>query len=444
MLFRIAMVVAACLSSCVIGCGRESSVDRITVADSGPIEQLPPPAFDTSDWPWWRGPTRDGVAPAGSAPLRWSETENIVWKAEVPGRGHASPTVVGNRIFLPTADEQAEIQSVLCYDRATGELLWKTDVHRGHFERNVHGENTHASGTAACDGERVFVAFLNDRAVWLTALDLDGKQLWQTKLGPFESRHGFGTSPVIFGSLVIVAADHEGGGYLAAVHRKTGKIHWRTPRPAIANFATPGLVDVEGKPQLVLNGCSLVAAYDPTTGEELWSVRGTTDSTVGTVVSDGNLVVGAGGWPDPGIVCVRADDQGSIVWQDRTKVYIPSLLAYAGHIYAVNDDGRGYCWEAATGRLRWRARFPGSYRASPVLADGRIYVVNRNGLTTVFEPSPVEKTVLAENQLGDEAYATPAICRGHIYMRVARRDSGRRQEYLYCIGTAGETTAQRD
>src|SRR5262249_42541527 len=149
-----------------------------------------------ADWPWWRGPTRDGVAaPDQKPPLKWGESENVIWKTPVPGRSHGSPTVVGNRVYLAAADPQRQGQSVLCLDRKTGERLWETPVHRGGFEKKGNAKSSLASTTVACDGERLFVTFLNGGAVWLTALDLAGKQLWQAKVSDFVIHQGYGASP---------------------------------------------------------------------------------------------------------------------------------------------------------------------------------------------------------------------------------------------------------
>ncbi|MGE3809202.1 MAG: PQQ-binding-like beta-propeller repeat protein, partial [Gemmataceae bacterium] len=180
------------------------------------------------DWPWWRGPNRNAVARVQKVPTTWSETKNIVWKAAVPGRGHGSPIVVGSRVFLESADEQKQTQFVLCYDRATGKQLWQKQLHAGGFDGRFHKKNTRASSTLACDGERVFAPFYNAGALWLTALDLEGKQLWQKKLGNFVSHWGYSASPCLYQSLVIVAGDHkgEGGGYLVALDRQSGAEKW--------------------------------------------------------------------------------------------------------------------------------------------------------------------------------------------------------------------------
>src|SRR5436305_908526 len=165
-------------------------------SEAGPI------TFAPTDWPWWRGPQRNGSAdPRQKPPLHWSDTDNVLWKTPVPGRGHGSPTVVGDQVFLATADHEKEVQSVLCYHRQTGKLLWQTEVHRGGFEKKGNGKSSLASSTVACDGKRLFINFLHAGAVWTTALDRDGGQLWQTKITDYVIHQGSGSSPAIYQGL---------------------------------------------------------------------------------------------------------------------------------------------------------------------------------------------------------------------------------------------------
>lgn len=392
-----------------------------------------------ADWRAWRGPGGNGIAAAGQEPpTAWSETQNVLWSAPVPGRGHSSPTVVGGRVVLTTADDAAQVQSVVAFDRATGKQVWKTDLHRGGFPPKIHTKNSHASGTVASDGERLFAVFFNGEAVHVSALDLEGKKLWQVNAGPLKPRqyqHGYGASPALYKSLVLVAVDSDdtGGGFIAALDAKTGKMKWRTARPVKSSFSSPVVAKLAGRDQLLLTGCDIVAAYDPNTGKPLWSAEGTTSATCGTMVWSGDLVFGSGGWPKSETVCVRADGSGKVVWKNTQKCYEQSLLAHDGHVYAINDVGVAFCWSAADGSEKWNARISGKASASPVLVGGNIHVSDERGTTTVFRADPKEYREVARNRLGDEALATPAFCGGRIYARVAKT-SGGRQEFLYCIG----------
>ena len=250
-----------------------------------------------NDWPWWRGTQRNGHADSKSAPLTWGPDQNIAWKTEIPGRGHGTPTVVGNNIFLATALEEEKSQWVLCFDRKSGKNLWAKEVHRGGWEGRIHDRNTQASPTVACDGERLFAAFMYQEAIWVTALSLDGNQLWQKRVGDYVSHWGYSSSPAIYNSLVIVAADHKGGGKLAALDRETGASVWETPRPALPNYSSPMIYHLDGKDQLFLAGCDMMASYDPATGKAIWNTPGVTTEVVGSAVADDKRVYASGGYP---------------------------------------------------------------------------------------------------------------------------------------------------
>jgi outer membrane protein assembly factor BamB len=386
------------------------------------------------DWPAWRGPTRDGIAaPGQNPPIQWSETEGILWKAPVPGRGHGSPTVVGDRIYLATADRVTQTQSVLCLDRRTGKLVWQTEVHSGGADPGKQSNSSAASSTVACDGERLYINFLNGGAVHTTALDLNGKQLWQQKICDFTTHQGFGSSPVLHGSLVLVSADHRSGGTIAGLDRLTGKVVWSQARPKIPNYTTPAILRIKGHDQMVLAGCNLISSFDPLTGKKLWEVDGSTEECVVTMVTDGERVFASGGYPKNHTVAILADGSGKVAWQNIARVYVPSMIAKEGHLYAVMDAGLAVCWKSDTGEELWKERLGGDFFASPVMVGERIYASSLRGKTFVFEATPKGFKSVAENQLGDEAYASPVICDGRIYLRVAKKGDTR-QEFLYCIG----------
>lgn len=388
-----------------------------------------------SDWPWWRGPQRNGIgADDQDLPLRWSETENVLWKAKVPGRGHASPTVVGNRIFLATADEQQEIQSVVCYDRGQGGVLWKVDVHTGGLVRKGHQKSSQASATVASDGERVFVNFLHDGAIYTTALDLKGRQLWQTKVSDFVVHQGFGSSPAVYESLVLVSTDNKAGGVVAALDRRDGTIVWRESRPHLPNYTSPVVLRVAGRDQLLVAGCDHVSSFNPLSGERLWEISGSTTECVGSIVTDGTLVFASGGYPDRLTLAVRGDGSGEVVWQNSVQTYVPSMLVDDGHLYTVTGEGVGICWEAATGKELWKTRLGGTFNTSLVLVGDRLLAANQEGDTFIFRASPKKFELIAKNHLGEDVYATPAVCGGHIYLRIAQRTGDVRQEWLYAIG----------
>lgn len=390
----------------------------------------------TMDWPWWRGPKLDGIAADQTPPLKWSETENVVWKSPVPGRGHGSPTVVGDRVYLATAEVDKETQSVHCFDRADGKLVWRTEVHQGGFDKKGNAKSSHASSTVACDGRRLFINFLHDGAIYTTALDLDGKKVWETKIADFVNHQGFGSSPAVYQSLVIVSADNKGGsGAVAALDRETGSVVWKVERPAVPNYTSPIIFNLGGRDQLILTGCDLVASLDPLTGAKLWEVPGSTTECVTSTVTDGKHIFTSGGYPKNHMSAVLADGSGKVVWENKTRVYVPSMIAKNGHLYGVLDAGVASCWESATGNEVWKERLGGTFSASPVLVGQNLFAINEAGKTSIFRASPEGFTLVGENQLGDEAFATPTFVGNRIYMRVAKTTDGARQEWLYCLGT---------
>lgn len=390
-----------------------------------------------TDWPWWRGPQRNGVAEANqSPPLKWSDTENVLWKAPVPGRGHGSPIVVGTQVFLAAAEAPEGIQSVLCFDRATGKPLWQKEVHRGAFPKG-NDKSSFASSTPACDGQRVFINFLHNGAVHTTALSRDGQQLWQTKVTDYILHQGFPTSPAVYQSLVIVSADNKGTGKIAGLDRATGKVVWEHERPKFPNYASPIILKLNGRDQLLLSGCDLVTSLDPLTGKVLWETKGSTTECVTSPVTDGHSIIVSGGYPKNHVAAIRGDGTGSIVWENSSRVYVPSMLFHQGHLFAVQDAGVAACWNFETGVEVWKNRLGtgGGFSASPVLVGDKIYAVNEAGRTFIFKASTTAFELLGENQLGTETMSTPTICGGRIYMRVAVRTDGQRQELLYCIGS---------
>jgi len=413
----------------LVGCSNSEPIQEIRAADSGAPEAAAVAIAPTADWPWWRGPNRDGKAVDATPPTEWSSMENILWKADVPGRGHSTPSVCGDRIFVTSADEQKQIQWLYCYDRATGRRIWETKIHEGNFE-HMHEKNSQASCTPACDGERVFTAFLNNKGVHVTAVDFDGRILWQKEAGPFYTVHGYAASPVIYKSFVIVAGDNVETGFLAALHRETGEIVWRVPRTNETSFCSPIVAHVAGRDQLLLSGFEQITSYNPENGELIWMARGTADTTAGTLIADDEHVYASGGYPQAQTLCIRADGSGDvtdthIVWKNREKAYVPSLVLHDGLLFEINDGGIGLCFEAATGKQLWKSRLGGGFSASPIYANGLLYVPNEEGNLFVIRASR-DFEIVAQNHLHDGGFASPVILGDRIYLRT--------NHHLYCIG----------
>ena len=424
----------------IVGCGPPARpVEEITTAPEA-VSPAAPITVEESDWPWWRGAARDNVAACATAPTKWSDSSNIVWKQPVPGRGHGSPTVVAGRIFLCTADEAAARQYVMCFSQETGEQLWQTEIHSGGLpdRGGMHAKSTHANCTVACDGTSLFVGFLNSEHVQATSLTLDGDIRWQTEVGYFVPKFGYAASPCLFESLAIYSGDNRGGGFIAAVHRDTGDIVWRKARNDVDTYSSAIVAAIGGQSQLIISGDDKVTAYDPSTGAELWSCPGTASATCGTVVWKDNLVFASGGYPARQTICIDANS-GTKVWEDGVKCYEQSMLVAGDHLYAVTDDGIAVCWEATSGTRKWRHRLSGPISASPVLVGDLIYATNESGNTWVFEANPDAYAQVAQNRLGTESFASLTVCNEQIFTRVATGNGPGRQEFLYCIGESTAT-----
>ena len=394
------------------------------------------PAVAGDDWPSWRGPLGNGVADAKQKPpTLWNESENVLWKAELPGRGHGSATVVGDRVYLAVADAATETQSLFAFHRETGKKVWQADLHKGGFEKKGNAKGSLASSSPACDGERIYINFQNANGIHTSAVGLDGAIIWQKKVVDYVLHQGFGSSPMLHRSLVIVAADNKGGGAIVGLDRVSGSVVWSHARPKLPNYVSPVILTAAGKEQLILTGCDLVTSLDPMTGKVNWETKGATTECVTSTVTDGKHIFTTGGYPKNHIAAMAADGSGKVVWENLTRVYVPSLIVRNDHIYGVIDDGFAVCWRCDTGKEVWRERLGGAFTASPVLVGDTIYATNESGVTFLFEASPKGYAFVAKNKLGDETFASPTICGSRVYLRVAKKANGQRQETLYCLGT---------
>jgi outer membrane protein assembly factor BamB len=249
----------------------------------------------------------------------------------------------------------------------------------------------------------------------------------------FVTHQGFGASPVVEGAVVLVTADHRGGGTVAGLDRASGKVLWQQSRPKIANYTSPAVVRAAGRTQMIVAGCNLVSSFDPQTGAKLWEIEGSTEECVVTPVTDGERVFTSGGYPKNHTMAVLADGSGRVAWQNIARAYVPSMIQEGGYLYAVLDAGVAVCWKSDTGEERWKERLGGDFYASPVRVGERMYATNLRGTTYVFQARPDGFKLLAQNQLGDEVYASPSICGNRIYMRIAKTGEVRK-ESLVCIG----------
>jgi outer membrane protein assembly factor BamB len=423
-------------------------------------------------WPQWRGPRGDGVAPQGDPPATWSETANVRYKVEIPGRGHSSPVVWGDRIYLLTAiDAEPPAAAapssatpvsgapsfrergvapdrdlrlvVLALDRATGKTVGERRVVRAPPHEGTHPDGTWASASAITDGERVW-AFFGSRGIYCLR-SRDGEPLWQRDLGDMQTKLGFGegASPVLAGDTLVVNWDHEGESFIVALDARSGAERWRTARDERTSWSTPHIVEVDGRRQVVVNATVKVRSYDLATGKVVWEVGGMTANAIPTPVSANGLLFVTSGFRGNALKAIRlAGARGdlagtpAIVWShDRDTPYVPSPLLYDGVLYFLkHNSGLLSALDAATGKVHYGpVRLEGieGVYASPVGAAGRVYVVGRNGATAVLAAGP-ELKVLAVNRLDDGFEASPAIVGREIYLR------GRR--HLYAIAEEAPPT----
>ena len=390
------------------------------------------PSLLAADWPCWRGPRLDGTSQETNFPIHWSATSNVVWKTELPGFGHASPIVHGDRVFTVTADTDTQARLLLCLDRRTGKLLWKQTVLTARLEHK-HDLNSFASSTPATDGELVYVAFLDGNQMLAAAYDLNGQRRWAVRPGPFSSVHGFCSSPLLYRDKVILNGDHDGESYLVGLSRTDGHILWKTPRENhTRSYCAPLLRDIAGRTQMILSGDKCVASYDPNTGKRHWVIDGPTEQFVASPVysEKTGLVYITGGFPAHHILAIRPDGSGNvtkshIAWRTtRGVAYVPSPIIEGDYFLVVSDSGVAHCFEAATGNLLWAERF-GEQHASLVSAAGRVYFLNDNGIMNVVKPGP-RFVREAQNDIGEPCFASPALARGQILLRG--------QKHLFCIG----------
>lgn len=396
-------------------------------------QTMPYAKLTPQDWPWWRGPNLDGSAVTPqNVPLPWDAKQDIKWIVDIPGRGHGSPTIAGDSIYLATCDESQGSQAVLALDRETGQLKWTTVVHSsGAMLKNA--KSSGASSSVATDGEHLFINFATGGKVILTALDLEGRILWQQPVCDYQIHQGYGASPALYEELVYSVADTKGEGAIAAFERATGKLVWKQPRPSNPNYPSPIVLKVAGKPQLILTGCDTIISYHPKTGEVLWETPGATTECVTTTVTDGLHVYSSGGYPKNHMSAIRADGSGTIAWENDERVYVPSMVIKDGYLYAVLDAGIAACWKSDTGKQMWKARLGSDISASPILVGNKIYAINEKSEGFVFEANPQELKLLGKCSIGDEMFASPVVADSRIYLRVAFYEGDKRTERLVCI-----------
>jgi outer membrane protein assembly factor BamB len=394
------------------------------------------------DWPWFRGPGRQGISQEKGIPTRWNAASDIRWKAAIPGEGWSSPIVFGDRVFVTTALDGGSSLHIVCLDRRSGKVVWDKEVIR-QKPQYKQPDNSHATPTPATDGTRIYVSACDGRIV---AVSMDGEVQWTNSDFDYYSQHGLAASPVLYEDLVIATFDWSSRppdtkigwqvpwdkAVILAVDKNTGKTRWKGSRGSsrIAHV-TPQIAKVEGQDQLVSGAGNVIQGHDLKTGERLWTVDSPGEGVVPSVVVGEGLVFTASGFGESRICAVRLGGHGDVtqthaVWESKDDVPKMSSMLYASsRLYLATETGVAKCFKAATGEVLWRQRLGGKFSASPIWAEGRVYFLAENGKMTVVKDGPTFD-VVAQNELGEKCCASPAISQGNLFIRT--------EKALYCIG----------
>ena len=428
----------------------------VVMAVSASLLVAQQPAADRF-WGQWRGPSMAGVSSTANPPVEWSETKNIRWKIEIPGRGTASPVVWGDRVYLLTAvpvgvtgaashEPRGGVEPrvahrfvVMAINRRDGKIVWERTAREEVPHSGTRQDNgTWASSSAVTDGQHV-IAFFESRGLY--AYDMEGKLLWQKDLGDKVIRNEFGegTTPALHGNTVVVVWDNLQGSFIVAFDKRTGAELWRAGREEVDSWATPIVVEHAGRAQVVTNGMNRLRSYDLETGKIVWESAGTTMNAIPSPVAGDGMVIVTSGFRGNNLKAIRlADARGditgtnAIAWSlSRDTPYVPSPLRYDGILYLLKGNtGILSTYDAKTGKPHYalqRLEGMSEVFASPVGAGGRVYLTGREGATLVIRHGPTYG-VLATNRLDDGFDASPALVDNEMYLRGYR--------YLYCIAAS--------
>ena len=405
-----------------------------------------------SYWPHWRGPNGNGLVDRGDPPVEWSETRNIRWKMKIPGMGHATPVVWGDRIFVQTAvqtDKAVEDANpgrrppppylfqyrVLALDRKTGNMLWERTVREAHPHEGMHLTASFASTSGVTDGEHLYAHFGSQG---LYCFDLDGNLKWEKDFGDLRIRNSFGegSSPTIYGNTLVINWDHEGDSFIVALDKRTGEERWRNAREEVTSWSTPLVVEHGDKPQVIVSASGRTRGYDLVTGKLIWECAGLGSNVVPTPVHANGVVYVTSGHRNPAMQAILLDrargdvtDSDAVLWSiDQDTPYVSSPLLYGGRLYFLkNRHAILSCYNAKTGEaLYGPQRLEGMKQAyaSLVGVKNRVYISGLEGTTLVIKNGS-EYEILASNQLDEKIAASPVVVGDELYLRG--------QQHLYCI-----------
>ncbi|MBW3598268.1 MAG: PQQ-binding-like beta-propeller repeat protein [Planctomycetes bacterium] len=383
-----------------------------------------PPLVAAQEWTRFRGPNGMGVSET-ALPTEWSD-DAALWKVDLPGVGHSSPVLWGERLFLTSGDEAAGDRVLLCFDAKTGRRLWIET-----YEVEKHGKhslNSFASPTPTVDAQRVYHCLATPEQLLVIALTHEGDELWRRDLGPFRAGHGYGASPIVVEGLVIVPSEQQGDSSLVALDAATGEVQWRIPRDSKVHFYTPCIRRIDGRTELIFTNWEQgIAGVDLHSGRTLWSAdvfdKSHIESSIGSPILAGELVLGVCGWLGHGneVIAVRPPKgEGQPAEQvyriDRGAPLCTTPLVKDDLLFLWSDNGIVVCADAATGEVHWRKRIGGVFYSSPIAAGDHVYNISADGdVVTLAAGRDFE--VVARSRLEEGTHATPAIADGVLYVR---------------------------
>ena len=420
-----------------------------------------PTVTTAGNWPQWRGPDGLGISTEKNLPTEWSVNKNIKWKTPIAGRGHSSPIVWGNRVFVTTAVEgdavpgakavthsidgkefrhpdsvgadRKHLFKVIALDRQTGKIVWEQTAFEGTPYDDRHRKSSYAVATPLTDGKHVYAFF---GAEGLYAYDMKGKLAWKADLGKLGTvGMGTGTSPILHENLVIVQCDEENGekSFIVALDKKTGKEVWKQPRKVQVSWSTPLLVRSAKRAELITAGTETIISYDPATGKELWRHKGVESNAIPSPVANSEAVFIVAGYPAKIAMAIPLGQSGDlgdkVTWKyEKGTAYVPSPILYGDNLYLTTDRGILTCLDAKTGAVKYeggRVPIPATFTASPVAFGDKILLTSEDGDTFMVKAG-AKHEVLGSNSVGEPVYASPAIADGLIFIRGEKN--------LYCIG----------
>ena len=401
-------------------------------------------ATSAQDWARFRGPNGTGFSNATTVPVKWTEAD-YNWKAELPGGGHSSPCVWGDKVFVLSADSETATRYMLCYNTESGEQVWKREYRSEHH--HLHTRSSYASSSPAADADQVYIGWSTPKETTLKAFKHNGEEAWSLNLGPWQSQHGFGASPILYKDLVILhnsqqanqlkEGEKPGDSFMMAFDRQTGKQRWRTSLVSMnVCYSVPFIhKNDKGQDELIcISTGNGVFSIDPDTGEKNWAVEGVFSMrTVGSPIAAGGLIFGGTGSGRYSGNYIAAVNPGkpALVYEIKNSgafkaPYVPSLLAKGDNVFCLYDRGFAACVDAPSGKVLWSERTGAAFSGSPILVRDRIYCIDEEGVVWVIAADEKEYRLLAKNPLGEASRSTPAVSGGKLFLRT--------DSHLICVG----------